>query len=438
MYKEKKSRRSAVDFIRQYQIPLSDSADLDPLIDLVGDSRYVLLGEASHGTHEYYTWRTRITKRLIAEKNFSFIAVEGDWPDCYRLNRYIKGYPDAGKTARDVLKEFDRWPTWMWANWETVALAEWLHAYNQPLPTNRRVGFYGVDVYSLWESLSFIKTYLTIRDPQTLTAAARVLKCFEPYQKEGISYAHASKAFSITCEDEVVNLLADIRRRMHYYNTDHEAVFSAEQNALIAFNAEQYYRAMLKAGPDSWNIRDRHMNDTINRLMEFHGPLSKVIVWEHNTHIGDARATDMSRHGMVNVGQLVKEQHPEDGVIRVGFGSYKGSVMAAREWNEKMEPLPVPPAPENSWEGQLHKAGDFPKLLLSKNLRREKLFSTPLPHRAIGVVYNPEIEQWGNYVSSVLPERYEAFLFFDETKAVHPLHIKPNGLQIPETYPWGD
>ncbi len=428
----------AADFIREIEHPVTNSADLEPLMDLVGDSRYVLLGEASHGTHEYYTWRTRITKRLIAEKNFSFIAVEGDWPDCYRLNRYIKGYTDAGKDAREVLKAFNRWPTWMWANWETVALAEWLHTHNQLLPANQRAGFYGLDVYSLWESMEYIKDYLAKKDPKLLRSAERVLNCFEPFRQEGASYAHATYTLPVSCEEEVVKLLSDIRRRMPYYNSDHEAVLSAEQNALVAVNAERYYRAMVKAGPESWNIRDRHMTDTLDRLMDFHGPLAKVIVWEHNTHIGDARATGMTRKGMVNVGQLVKEQHAGDGVVRVGFGSYRGSVIAGREWGDEMQRLPVPQAPDDSWEGLLHTSGAYTKLIFSKDLAREKSFLRPLGHRAIGVVYNPEIESWGNYVPSVIPERYEAFMYFDETRALHPLHIVPDGHQMPETYPWGE
>ena len=430
--------RSAIDVVREVEFPIHTSADLDPLINLVGDSRFVLLGEASHGTHEYYTWRTRITKRLIAEKNFSFLAVEGDWPDCYSLNRYVKGYPDAGKNAREVLKAFNRWPTWMWANWETVALAEWLHAHNQPLPHHRRVGFYGLDVYSLWESFAFIREYMRQKDPAMFRSVDRVAECFEPYHEEGSSYAQAAYTLPVSCEEEVIQLLANIRKRLPYYNTDNEAVLSVEQNAHVAVNAERYYRAMIKAGPDSWNIRDRHMSETLHRLVDFHGPLSKVIIWEHNTHIGDARATQMSRQGMINIGQLVKEAYGADGVVRVGFGSYKGSVIAGREWNDTMRRLPLPPAPGYTWEGLLHEAGAYPKLLLCHDLLRSRLFNHPIGHRAIGVVYNPEIEQWGNYVPSIIPHRYEAFVFFDETTALHPLHILPDGHQMPETYPWGD
>lgn len=413
---------------------ISDASTLDPLIDAIGDSRYVLLGEASHGTHEYYTWRTHITKRLIAEKNFSFVAVEGDWPDCYRLNRYIKGYPDSGKSAVEVLHEFNRWPTWMWANWETVALAEWMRKYNSKQQGRQKVGFYGLDVYSLWESLEAITRYLEKTDPAALPSVRKAMACFEPHDvREGFSYADRSYGLTSSCEDAVEKLLADIRRNMINYNTDHEAVFSAEQNALVAVNAERYYQVMMRGGEASWNIRDRHMSETMNRLMNFHGKAAKVIVWEHNTHIGDARATGMRHSGLINLGQLAKEEHNAEGVFRVGFGSYEGSVLASYHWGGEMDIMALPKAKPGSWEHLLHEAGAFNKLLLTEDIRG---FKVPIGHRAVGVVYDPDYEV-GNYVSSIIPARYEAFMFIDETKALHPLHIQPDGLQIPETYPWG-
>jgi erythromycin esterase-like protein len=423
--------------LTKYARPLKTSADLDPLLDLIGEAKYVLLGEASHGTHEYYTWRTHITKRLIAEKGFSFIAVEGDWPDCYRLNRYVKGYPEAGKTAHSVLNEFTRWPTWMWANWEVVALAEWLHKYNAKHPLNKRVGFYGLDLYSLWESIDAMVDYLRKTDPAMLKEAMKVVECFEPYGRdEGSAYASAAMSLSHSCENEVVNLLTQLRKQLPRYNTDHEAVFSAGQNALVIAHAEAYYRAMFRGGASTWNLRDRHMVETLNSLMKFHGDDAKVIVWEHNTHIGDARATDMKRDGMVNVGQLVHEAHHRDGVVRVGFGSYKGSVIAGREWGDSMKKLPVPAAMEGSFEDMLHEHVKRNSLLITRNLE-EINFSHPIGHRAIGVVYNPEVERYGNYVPSVIPLRYEAFIYLDEMQALHPLHIAPHGHEIPDTYPWG-
>jgi erythromycin esterase len=413
---------------------LQNSSHLDPLMKEIADAKYVLLGEASHGTHEYYTWRTHISKRLIAEKNFSMIAVEGDWPDCYRLNRYVKGYPDSGKDAVEVLHAFNRWPTWMWANWEIVALAEWMRKHNKNLPANRKVGFYGLDVYSLWESLEAINNYLEKTDPDALKSVRKAMECFEPHHvREGFSYASRDYGLSASCRREVENLLIDIRRKMPSYNSDYEAAFSAEQNALVAVNAERYYQVMMQGGEASWNIRDRHMNETLNRLMNFHGKDAKIIVWEHNTHIGDARATDMNRSGLINVGQLVKEEHDKEGVIRVGFGSYEGSVMAGYQWGGKMNKMILPKAKPGSWEYFLHESGAYNKLILSNDIRN---LNQPIGHRAVGVVYDPDFE-FGNYVPSLIPSRYEAFIYLDKTKALHSLHIVPDGLQMPETYPWG-
>ncbi len=427
------------DLIANISTPLNNSSDLDPLIKYIGDAKYVLLGEASHGTHEYYTWRAKISQRLIEEKGFSFIAVEGDWPDCYRLNRYIKNYPHSGKNARDVLHAFNRWPTWMWANWETVAFAEWLKKFNLGLSVEKKIGFYGLDVYSLWESMESIVEYLKKNDPKTLQVALKAVECFEPYKAhEGQSYAKASAIVPELCEKEVINLLSEIRGKIAQYNSDYENVFSTEQNALVAVNAEQYYRAMIKGGPQSWNIRDRHMTTTLDRLMNFYGKDAKVIVWEHNTHIGDARATDMAREGMINVGQLVTEKHAKDGVVLVGFGSYKGSVIASREWGGVIHKMPVPSAINESWEHILHHAkGPKNKLLMLYKLKSNDFVGKHIGHRAIGVVYHPEYEQYGNYVPSILPMRYDAFIFIDSTKALHPLHIKPDGQQVPETFPFG-
>ena len=430
--------RETINSIKQWSYPLQSKSNLQPLLDRVGDVRIVMLGEASHGTHEYYTWRTHISKRLIEEKGFNFIAVEGDWPDCYRLNRFIKGYDGESRNAFHVLHSFNRWPTWMWANWEVMALAGWMHRHNKGLPVNKRAGFYGLDVYSLWESMQSIMQYLKKTDPAALEMAEAAFRCFEPYQDdEGRSYARASQFVPELCENEVLHLLKEIQQKMPTYNTDHENVFSAEQNALIAVHAEKYYRAMIKGGPHSWNVRDRHMADTLERLLAFHGEGSKVIVWAHNTHVGDARATDMVDEGMFNIGELARMQHHDKGVVLVGFGSYKGTVTAGRSWGAKMKTVEVPEARKGSWEYLLHRAGTENKLLLMDDLTgSDMLMEHHIGHRAIGVVYNPEYEQYGNYVPTILPLRYDAFIYVDETRALHPLHIEPDGQQMPETYPF--
>ncbi len=427
-----------VSSIKQWAYPLQSKNDLQPLFDRIGNARVVMLGEASHGTHEYYTWRAHISKKLIEEKGFNFIAVEGDWPDCYRLNRYIKNYSNAGKNAQQVLHQFNRWPTWMWANWEIAALAEWLNQYNRNLAINKKIGFYGLDVYSLWESMESIIEYLKNVDPKALKIAKEAYRCFEPYHyEEGQSYARASQFVPELCEQEVVHLLKEIRQKVPQYNSDYENVLSTEQNAFVAVNAERYYRAMIQGGPHSWNVRDGHMADTLERLLRFHGPDAKAIVWEHNTHIGDARATDMSNEGMYNIGELARMKHHEKGVVLVGFGSYEGSVIAGRSWGAAMQLMPVPAGKSKSWEYLLHQAGSANKLLIMDDFMNDVLMENHIGHRAIGVVYNPEYENYGNYVPSILPMRYDAFIYLDQTDALHPLHIKPDGHQIPETYPFG-
>jgi erythromycin esterase len=428
-----------IGIINQWAYSLQSKADLQPLFNQIGDARIVMLGEASHGTHEYYTWRSHITKRLITEKGFNFIAVEGDWPDCYRLNRFVKGYDTVNKGAFKVLHAFKRWPTWMWANWEIVALSDWLEKHNMGLPADKKAGFYGLDVYSLWESMESIMQYLKKTDAAALKAAEEAFNCFEPYRKgEGNSYARASQFVPELCENEVVHLLKEIQQKLPQYNTDYENVFSAEQNALITVNAEKYYRAMIKGGPHSWNVRDRHMAETLDRLLKFHGENSKVIVWEHNTHIGDARATDMVDEGMINLGELARLQHYDKGVVLVGFGSYQGTVLAGRSWGATMQAMQMPPARKGSWEYLLHQASKVNKLLLMKDFTgNDILMENHIGHRAIGVVYNPQYEQYGNYVPTILPLRYDAFIYLDETKALNPLHITPDGHLVPETYPFG-
>jgi len=424
--------------VARIALPLDGPEDLSPLLERIGDAHYVLLGEASHGTSDYYQWRARISQRLIREKGFSFIAVEGDWPDCYRVNRYVKGFPDSGTDAREILEAFVRWPTWMWANEEIVHLAEWLRRHNAGLADHKMVGFFGLDVYGLWESLYAVLGYLRKADPSVLPAARRAFLCFEPYGEDAQQYARATALVPTSCENEVVALLKELHGKKPQHCADSwEEFFTAEQNALVVKNAEAYYRAMVRGGPESWNIRDRHMTETLERLIRHQGPDARAIIWEHNTHIGDARATDMAGEGMVNVGQLVREQHGGDGVFLVGFGSHRGSVIAGKDWEAPMEKMTVPPGREGSWENVLHRAGAADKLLLLEDVRDTDDFLTERGHRAIGVVYHPEYEHLGNYVPTVLPRRYDAFCYFDVTHALHPLHLRPALEKMPETYPWG-
>jgi len=417
-------------------LPLGSRADLDPLLDRIGEARCVLLGEASHGTHEYYTWRAEISKRLIEEKGFSFIAVEGDWPDCYRVNRFIKGYADSGSEAREVLQAFGRWPTWMWANEEIADLVTWLYRHNSSQPDDRKVGFYGLDVYSLWDSLYQILGYLGKNAPTALPAARRAFRCFEPYGEDVQEYARATRWVDSSCEAEVVTLLGELRRSMQQFPGDGESHFDAEQNALVVQNAEHYYRTMVQGGPASWNVRDHHMMETLDRLMS--KPGARSIVWEHNTHVGDARFTDMAGEGMVNVGQLARERYGDKDAVLVGFASHRGSVIAGAEWEAPLERMEVPPGRPDSWEDILHRANGADRLLLLDEARRADALLEERGHRAIGVVYRPEYEAFGNYVPTVLPRRYDALLYLDRTSALRPLHLPATQHgEVPETYPSG-
>jgi erythromycin esterase len=466
---------------------LDNSKDLDILLDRIDDSQIVLLGEASHGTSEFYRWRTEITKRLIKEKGFSFIALEGDWPDCYKVNRYIKGFPDSENNAYDVLYSFNRWPTWMWANKEMIELVEWLKLYNNKqkqqlqeenvinssISNKKIVGFYGLDLYSLWESMEAIIQYLKKIDPTAIKNAIEAYNCFEPYGKDVENYARATAFVPENCEDEVIEMLSSLRNKMNVYskkdygNREEEEYFNAEQNAITAKNAELYYRTMIAGDIQSWNIRDNHMMETLERLIAFHDKedhsKAKAIVWAHNTHIGDARATDMSKDNMINLGQLVRERKSsssKNNTVLVGFGTYNGSVIAAKRWGDKMEEMKVPPAISESWDYILHNI-KIDSTIASSYTNNNKLiiFSRDdedinnkinensnnkidngkwRDQRAIGVVYNPQYEKYRNYVLTNLSLRYDAFLFIDETHALNPLHMSTiDDKDLPETFPTG-
>ncbi len=425
-----------VEAARQIAHPMEVSDDLDALVEQIGDAHFVFLGEASHGTSDFYKWRGLLSQRLIREKGFNFIAVEGDWPDCYRINHYVKGYPNAEESAYQVLKAFERWPTWMWANWEVVALVEWMRHFNAQ--SGRRVGFYGLDVYSLFESMQAIVGYLEKKDPELAKVARQAYRCFEPYSEDPQAYAWSTRMVPETCEDEVVDLLREMSGRVVHYDGDPEAGFNAEQNALVMVDAERYYRAMVRSDQNSWNVRDIHMADTLDRLLQWHGSGAKAIVWAHNTHVGDARYTDMASAGMVNIGQLARERKGEDDVRLIGFGTHHGTVIAGKEWDAPMEVMGVPDAVETSWEDILHQIGQTAFYMPLRDKRGDKQFAAQRGNRAIGVVYNTEFERNGNYVPTQQPYRYDAFAFIDETQALHPLHIQlEKEPEMPETYPWG-
>ncbi len=411
-----------IDHIRHNALPLRSSADLQPLVDAIGHAKFVLLGEASHGTSEFYTWRIELSKLLIAQKGFNFVAVEGDWPSCYHVNRYVKQYKDALPNAQEVMKQFNRWPTWMWANQEVLQWVEWLRMDNQQKDQENKVGFYGLDMYSLWESMEEIIRHLknTYAPEDQIALAEKAFTCFEPYSEDGQHYGFNAWSEDAHCADEVVELLKGVQRQHHtrVNEAEAESVFSNEMNALVAVNAERYYRSMIGGGPDSWNIRDRHMTEALQKLTDFHGEDAKAIVWEHNTHIGDARATDMIEDGMVNVGQLVRELYGEEQVFAVGFGSFEGTVIAANAWAAPTQIMKVPQAARNSWEHLFHEANASDQLLIFE--ADTDVLMSNRGHRAIGVVYHANNER-GNYVPTMLSARYDAFIYFEQTHALRPL-----------------
>jgi erythromycin esterase-like protein len=422
--------------IRSLARPLMRLSDLDGLVERVRDARFVCIGEASHGTSEFYRWRAQLSRRLIVEQGFTWIGVEGDWPDCWRINRWVRGEADQDLDALGLLARFERWPTWMWANHDVADFLTWLRSFNLDRPSADRVGFYGLDVYSLWDSLWEIMTWLEANAPESLPTALRAWHCFLPFGEDPHRYARSTRIVPVTCESDVVDLLVEVRRRSRERLQD-EAMFDVAQNAEVAANAEHYYRTMVRGDRESWNIRDRHMVATVERIAQHVGPRSKGLVWEHNTHVGDARATDMSRAGMVNVGQLLREGQPDGSVALVGFASHRGTVLAASSWGAPEEAFIVPEAQAGTLEALLHEVLGEPAVLVFPDDRSGPWLSSWLGHRAIGVVYNPHHET-GNYVPTRIGGRYDALLWLERTSALRPLHHEPSPTEPElETEPTG-
>jgi len=421
--------------------PLRSKFDLRPLIDQISHAKIVMLGEASHGTQEFYEWRRLISEWLIAKHDFRFIAVEGDWPPCYELNRYIR--TKDGGDVKNVLSHFNRWPTWMWANTETIRLAEWMKNHNRTVSEENKIGFYGLDVYSLFESIDAVLKQLEKINPFLAKRARVRYECFDQFNRNEKVYAKSLIEFPEGCETEVIESLEELlSHRLDGAKEAQENLFDAQQNARIIANAESYYRTMIHGNEDSWNVRDRHMLEALDTLLNRFGEGTKAIVWAHNTHIGDYRATTMAAEGQINIGGLAREKWGEDNVALVGFGTYQGEVIASHAWDGPIETMPVPPGMVDSYEEAFHAVSEskgqkaFFLKLKSKGTREGPLAEVR-GHRAIGVVYHPTYERFGNYVPTSLAHRYDAFLFFDETKAIEPLHVAFNREEIPETWPQG-
>ena len=437
------------DLVRDAAHPLVGvGTDYNPLLEFIGDARFVLLGEASHGTHEFYRQRAQITKRLIQEKGFIAVAVEADWPDAYRVNKYVRGQ-SGDADAVEALAGFKRFPAWMWRNADVLDFIGWLREHNDSLPSGAtRIGFYGLDLYSLHASIQAVLNYLDKVDPEGAQRARHRYACFEHFGQDPQEYGYAAGlGLSHTCESEVITQLIDLQRRAREYARRDGRIaaddfFYAEQNARLVKDAEQYYRTMFRERVSSWNLRDRHMAETLDSLVEYFALQSqpaKVVLWAHNSHLGDARATQMGRAGEWNVGQLVRQKHSRDCVL-VGFTTYSGTVTAASNWGGPAERKRVRPAMPGSYEALFHDAG-VPSFLLTlpHGARVTQGLREPMLERAIGVIYLPESELASHYFHARLSDQFDAVIHFDQTRAVEPL--EPTGEwevgEPAETFPSG-
>jgi erythromycin esterase-like protein len=428
--------------------PLTGSVtDYDSLFELIGDARFVLLGEASHGTHEFYRERARITQRLIRDKGFNAIAIEGDWPDAYRVNRYVQG-DNADPDAVQALAGFKRFPAWMWRNADILDFVGWLRTFNDALDSPKRIGFYGLDLYSLHASMERVLRYLDEIDPEAARRARLRYACFDNFGDDPQTYGYAAGlGLRPSCEAEAVSQLIDLQHcALRYARMDGlgalERFFDAEQNAHVVKDAEEYYRTMFHESVSSWNLRDQHMKETLSALsdyLDFRQSSSKIVIWAHNSHVGDARATQMGRAGEWNIGQLIRENYGEE-CRNIGFTTYSGTVTAASAWDSPAERKQVSPARSDSYEGLFHQVG-IPafSLALKGDSHVADGLREPMLERAIGVVYRPTSELASHYFQASLSDQFDAIIHFDQTRAVEPL--EPIGTfafgEPAETFPSG-
>jgi erythromycin esterase-like protein len=426
----------------------NETTDYDALIRSIGEARFVLIGEASHGTHDFYRERAEITKRLITEKGFTAVAVEADFPDAYRVNNYVRGVGDDADSV-DALGGFKRFPAWMWRNADVLDFVGWLRAFNDDRPKAApKVGFYGLDLYSLHTSIDVVLTYLQKIDPDGAARARERYSCFDHFGEDTQSYGYATAlGLAESCEEEVVSQLVEINRRASELarrdgRVAADEFFMAEQNARLVKNAEQYYRTMYRSDVSSWNLRDRHMVETLvslERHLAENGESPKLIVWEHNSHLGDARATEMGRRGEWNVGQLVREAYRHEAYL-IGFTTFNGTVTAASNWGDAAERKRVRDALPGSVESLFHRLGrDRFYLVFRNNEGLSKALRTPMLERAIGVIYRPETERQSHYFQTRLSEQFDAVIHIDETRAVEPLErtaMWERG-EAAETFPFG-
>jgi protein-L-isoaspartate(D-aspartate) O-methyltransferase len=417
-------------------IPSIDSVDLSGLMKRIGDARVVLLGEATHGTAEFYDMRARITKELIQHKGFRFVAVEADWPDAAQIDHFAR------ETRMEPTEEptFARFPTWMWANMQVLEFVKWLRQYNKRYSSpDKAIGFFGLDLYSLYSSINSVINYLEDVDSELAAIARKRYGCLTPWEADPATYGAAALTGKHKgCEAEVVEMLNSLmHRRLDYAQKDGRRFLDAVSNARLVRNAEQYYRIMYEGSTESWNFRDQHMFDTLKNLLDFHGPGSRAVVWEHNSHIGDAAATEMGARGEINVGHLCRKHFGDDAYL-IGFGTHHGTVAAAPDWGAPMEIRTVRPSHPDSYERLCHDSGlnAFMLPLSDQKQRVVKELMRPRLERAIGVIYRPETEVASHYFNACLPLQFNEYIWFDETRAVDALGPEA-GIGMPETFPFG-
>ena len=415
--------------------PDLESADLRPLLQRIGDARVVLLGECTHGTAEFYRMRARITRELVEHKGFTIVAAEADWPDAARIDHYVRDRD----VPRGEWQAFARFPTWMWRNRETAEFVEWLRGWNGVRPHEQRVRFAGLDLYAMHNSIDAVLQYLDRTDREAAAVARHRYGCLEPWQSDPAAYGRAVLTGGYrSCENAVVQILEDLlAQRLEAVHRDDERFFEALQNARLVADAENYYRTMYYGSHQSWNLRDRHMCDCLHELLTFHGPQAKIVVWAHNSHVGDATATEMSARGEWNLGQLCRQEFRDDEVYIVGFGTDHGTVAAASHWGGPMEHKKVRPSLEGSYERLCHDSG-VPNFLLPLRDTGKTLagLAQARLQRAIGVIYRPETERASHYFHAELPRQFDEFVWFDRTEAVHPLTTEQVH-DLPDTYPFG-
>jgi erythromycin esterase-like protein len=436
---------AAVDIVRQAAMPL-DATAIDAVIESVADAEVVLIGEASHGTHEFYQYRADLTRALIARKGFNLVAVEADWPDAYRINRWVR-LAGHDVTARDTLGDFTRFPRWMWRNHVVVDFVNWLRGWNERQPADQRTGFYGLDLYSLHRSIEHVVDYLRKVDPGAVPRAKERYACFDVFGEDMQAYGYASTVgLSPSCERGVVEQLVELRRKAAEYATRDGRIaaddqFAAEQNARVIRNAENHYRAMfIDGGVESWNVRDRHMMSMLEALVDHVAAgagRARAVVWAHNSHLGDARATSMASQGELNLGELARDKFGTR-CRNIGFTTHTGTVTAASGWDGPAQHMRVRPSMRDSYERLFHDTG-IPAFALRLHDRgvREALNVSRI-ERAIGVIYRPDTERLSHYFTARLAQQFDVVIHIDETRALEPLEIwARHEVDLPETYPTG-